>query len=92
MGDDGSESIEVRRKRLRYRSWNRGLKETDLILGRFADRHLLGFDAWHLDRYEALLEESDPDIFAWVARREPLPERHDNAVLKLLLKFKFYDQ
>ena len=37
----------VRRKRLRYRSWHRGMKEMDLILGRFADRALATMTAEH---------------------------------------------
>ena len=34
------ETHENRLKRLRLRSWRRGMKEMDLILGRFADREL----------------------------------------------------
>lgn len=83
--------LESKRKRLRYRSWNRGMKETDLLLGRFADRHLDSFDARQLARYEALLRESDPDILAWIAGREAPPAEHDNDVTKLLLDFKYYE-
>ena len=32
--------LERRRKRLRYGSWHRGMREVDLVLGRFADAHL----------------------------------------------------
>ncbi len=83
--------LESKRKRLRYRSCNRGMKETDLLLGRFADRHLASFDARQLARYEALLRESDPDILAWIAGRETPPVEHDNDVTKLLLDFKYYE-
>ena len=69
------ENLAVRRKRLRFRSWHRGLKEVDLILGRFADRHLDSLSAAELDRFEALLEASDIDIYAWYAgTREPPAE------------------
>ena len=46
-------SPEIRRKRLSFRSWHRGTRESDLILGRFADAHLATFDDGQLDRYEA---------------------------------------
>jgi antitoxin CptB len=82
-------STEVRRKRLTFRSWHRGTRETDLLLGSFADRHLPGFDEGQLDRYEELLRNSDPDIYNWVSRREPVPPEHDSDVMRLLLDFNF---
>lgn len=60
---------DTRIKRLRMRSWRRGTKEMDLILGPFADSHAAGLDGAMLDRYEALLEENDQDLFAWVLAR-----------------------
>ncbi len=74
-----TDPLVVRRKRLRFRSWHRGTKEADLMLGGFADRHLDGFTAPELDLFEALLNYSDPDLYAWVGGREPVPNelRHD---------------
>lgn len=80
-------SSEIRRKRLLFRSWHRGTRESDLILGRFADEHLAGFDEAQLDRYEALLDCSDPDIFDWVCGRAAPPPEYDHDVTRLLLAF-----
>jgi antitoxin CptB len=63
------------------------MRESDLILGRFADIHLAGFDAAQLDRYEALLDCADADIFNWVAGRTAPPPEHDHDVTRLLLSF-----
>ena len=60
---------ENRLKRLRMRSWRRGIKEMDLILGPFADEALEGFDAPALDVFEALLAENDHDLYQWVTSR-----------------------
>jgi antitoxin CptB len=30
------------------------------------------------------LENSDPDLYAWLTRREPTPSEHDNDVMALL--------
>lgn len=79
----------LRSKRLLFRSWHRGTREGDLILGRFAEAHLARFDAVQLDRYEALLECSDADIFDWVAGRAPPPPAHDHDVTRLLLAFRY---
>ena len=66
---------EARLKRLRIRSWRRGIKEMDLLLGPFADAHLAQMPPAELDLYEALLEESDHDLYAWASRRAAVPER-----------------
>src|ERR1700680_2843343 len=66
---------DTRRKRLLFRSWHRGTREADLILGSFAEANLAGFDDGQLDRYEALLNVPDPDLFDWiVGRADPPPE------------------
>ena len=68
-----AEDRETRLKRLRMRSWRRGTKEMDLVLGGFADRALDGLDPAALDLYEALLSENDHDLYAWVSGRETPP-------------------
>lgn len=60
---------ESRLKRLRMRSWRRGTKEMDLILGPFADEALAGLDAPMLDAFESLLSENDHDLYQWVTAR-----------------------
>ena len=81
---------EVQRRRLHFRSWHRGTREADLMLGRFADAHLAGFTADQLDRYAALLEECDPDIYDWLTDRAPVPETIESDVFKLLKNFKYF--
>ena len=61
-----SESRDIRLRRLRIRSWRRGTREMDLILGPYADEALAALDGAALDAYEALLEQPDPDLYAWV--------------------------
>lgn len=80
-----SEDLEVRRKRLAFRAWHRGTKETDLILGRFADRYLAELDGEELDQFEALLERSDPELFYWVAGLAEPPDEVCGRVMDLLL-------
>ena len=82
-----SEPITVRRKRLIYRSRYRGVLESDLLLGQFADRYVATMDDVQLDRYEALLEESDTDLIAWIAGRAPAPARHDHVLLRRIRSF-----
>lgn len=80
-------NISIKRKRLIFRSWHRGTREIDLMLGGFADAHLPQFDARQLALYECFLNNSDPDIFNWITGQEPVPPSQENDVVALLLKF-----
>ena len=82
-----ADPIEIERKRLRFRSWHRGTREADLLLGRFADAHLDALDAEGLRGFAALLERADPDIFDWLTGRCPVPRELDNEVFGLLRRF-----
>ena len=55
------------------RSWRRGIKEMDLILGRFADSALADLSSDELALYGALLEENDQDLYDWVSGRATPP-------------------
>ena len=82
-------ALDIRRKRLLFRSWHRGTKETDLLLGSFAEEHLAEMSEAQLACYEALLQENDAVLFDWITgRRAPPPER-DSDVLRLLMDFRF---
>ncbi len=71
----------VRLRRLRYRSWHRGCKETDLILGPFSDNGLETLS--DLDLYEKLLDEDDADIWEWIIGKTQTPDEY-TALLELL--------
>lgn len=66
--------MDDRRKKLRMRSWRRGMKEMDLILGPFADQNLPSFSEAELDSFEALLNENDQDFYLWVTGAQPCPD------------------
>jgi antitoxin CptB len=78
---------DIQRRRLRFRSAHRGNKELDLILERFAACHLNNLTPAQLDRYEQILEISDPDLYNWLAGLAPVPADRRSDVLDLLLKF-----
>jgi antitoxin CptB len=83
------EATEIRRKRLFYQSSHRGTKESDLLLGAFAAAHLAALTPGQLDRYEAMLSESDQDLFDWIAHRATPPAEKRSDVLALLLSFRY---
>lgn len=66
---------EIRLKRLKIRSWRRGIKEMDLILGSFCDGELAGLAADEVALYEEMLSENDQDLYQWVSGQAPAPAR-----------------
>ncbi len=84
-----TDALEARRKRLRYRSAYTGTKETDLLLGAFAARHLESLSESDLDDYEALLKIEDPRLYTWITGREAPPDEYDTPVLRMIQDFDF---
>ncbi|MCG6882608.1 MAG: succinate dehydrogenase assembly factor 2 [Silicimonas sp.] len=75
---------ERRLKRLAMRSWRRGTKEMDLVLGRFWDTHGAALDDETLDLYEDLLSENDQELYTWVSGQVTPPQRFADLVRRLL--------
>ncbi|HMF05857.1 MAG TPA: succinate dehydrogenase assembly factor 2 [Methylocella sp.] len=76
-----------RRRRILFRSWHRGMREVDLILGRFADAEIANLCESELDDYERLLEAADLDIFNWITGEAIPPAVYDTPVLRKIRNF-----
>ena len=77
----------MRRRKLLFRAWRRGVREMDLIVGRFADVYIDKFDETALDDFERLIEVPNSDLYAWVTGDQTAPAEHDSAVLRELIGF-----
>ncbi len=77
------EGNDIRVKRLAMRSMRRGIKEMDLILSAYAGEKLSGMAEAELDLYEALLEESDHDLYRWVSGQDHAPDRFAGLIAEI---------
>ena len=77
------ETDEARLKRMRMRSWRRGTKEMDLVLGPYADAKLAGMTAAGLDGFDSVLEENDQDLMAWMLGQKTPPLAHAGLIAVL---------
>lgn len=84
-----SDGLDGRRKRLLFRSWHRGMREMDLVLGRFADAQIAALSDQDLDEYERWLEVPDLTIFNWVNGSQPTPAEFDTALFRRLREFHY---
>jgi len=67
------------------------MKETDLLLGGFANKYVKGFTSDELDIYESLLEAGDPNIYVWAVGREDVPPEFQTNVMTLLQEYSQID-
>ena len=85
-----SDDLETARKRVIFRSHHSGMKENNLLIGAFADRHVPAMSADDLAWFERLLLNTDDiDLHYWMVGRVPVPpELADHPVMRLLTSFR----
>lgn len=69
---------DIHLKRLMLRSWRRGMKEMDIILGRYADAKLGTLNLEECTLYEEMMEENDQLLYLWITKKdaEDVPEKY----------------
>jgi antitoxin CptB len=77
------ETNEARLKRMSMRSWRRGTKEMDLILGPYADAHLAQMPDAELAIYDRLLEENDTDLLPMILGQQATPDYLTEIIAKI---------
>jgi antitoxin CptB len=82
-----SDGLDVRRRKLLFRSWHRGMREVDLIMGRFADVTIEQLTANELAEFEQMLEVPDRELLAWVTGEADVPADFDTALFRRLRDF-----
>ncbi|GIK82363.1 MAG: hypothetical protein BroJett024_34680 [Alphaproteobacteria bacterium] len=82
-----SEGLDVRRRKLLFRCWHRGIREMDLIMGRFADAAIADLSERELDELEHLLDVPDQELYGWVNGERVPPEEARSGLLTRLCDF-----
>jgi len=82
-----SKGLDSRRRKLLFRAWHRGMREMDLIMGRFADATIERLAAAELRDFEHLMEVPDPEVLAWIIGEAEVPPTYDTALFRLLRDF-----
>jgi antitoxin CptB len=82
-----SADLDVRRRRVLFRAWHRGIREMDILMGRFADAEIGTMPETDLDAFERLIEVPDPDLLRWITGEDEAPSNYDTAVFRRLKTF-----
>ncbi len=82
-----SEGLDARRRRLLFRAWHRGMREVDLITGRFADAHIATLSETEVDEFERLMDVAEPDLLNWVMGAVATPAEFDTPLFRRMSAF-----
>jgi antitoxin CptB len=82
-----SDGLDERRRKLLFRSWHRGTREMDLVMGRFADAWLVRLSEAELGEFEGLIDVPDPQLYDWVCGAAEPSAEYDTAVLRRMRAF-----
>ena len=86
-----SADLDVRRRRNLFRAWHRGIREMDLIMGRFTDTAIGTMSDAELDDFERLIEAPDRDLFRWITGEDETPPNYDTTIFRRVKAFHTHD-
>ena len=72
----------MKNKALRWRQ-RRGMKELDVLLERYYNRHYESASAADKAAFDRLLDREDPEIWLWVVSQEAPPAEFVNVIAAL---------
>ena len=70
-------------KKILYRSLHRGCKETDILLGKFAEARLDKLSEKDFALYDDFIQEDDAEIYDWLLSTTPAKEEYRQLVLMI---------
>ena len=82
-----NQGIDAQRRRLLFRAWHRGMREMDLIMGRFVDSSIGKLSADELIEFERLLEVPDRELLAWITGEADVHANFDGPLFRRLRDF-----
>ncbi|MCQ8186220.1 FAD assembly factor SdhE [Parvularcula maris] len=82
-----SEELSDEKKRLLYRAKYRGFKEADIVVGKFAEKHLAGLSEEETEEFRLLLEVPDQELYGWIIGRAEAPDNYKGPVLEKMQAF-----
>jgi antitoxin CptB len=84
-----SEGLDPRRRKLLFMCWHRGIREMDLIMGRFADEHIDQLSDQEIGDIERLAEQPDQTLLGWFTGEFETPAEFDTPVFRKMRDFHF---
>ncbi|WP_108791057.1 succinate dehydrogenase assembly factor 2 [Erythrobacter sp. Alg231-14] len=84
-------TLETRLARAKFRSWHRGTREADYMIGGFFDRYHATWGDAEMNWFEDLLAEDDVDIMAWGLQTQDVPPKFQGELIEKMQKLDYVD-
>lgn len=81
---ENNQERQTRIKRLKYRANHRGIKEMDIVIGRFANEKLDTLSPKDMDLFEKLMSEHDRDLIIWFTGEQEFPDDDTRAMFEMV--------
>merc|ERR1712000_298357 len=85
--NDSEEQLALDKKRILWASIKRGMRENELILGRFARANLKSMSRKELDQFAHILQQHDQFLNNWLLKKEPIPDELNTEMWKRIVAF-----
>jgi antitoxin CptB len=82
-----SEGLDPRRRKLLFMCWHRGIREMDLIMGRFADENIDRLNENEVSELERLSEQPDQQLLGWFTGEFATPSEYDTPLFRKMRDF-----
>ncbi|WP_019223551.1 succinate dehydrogenase assembly factor 2 [Bartonella rattaustraliani] len=79
--------LDVRRRRLVFRAWHRGIREMDIILGQYVDAHIVGMSDKMISELEYVMSFDDRDLLTWVTGEILPPSEIDGPLFRDIVNY-----
>ncbi|KQN09590.1 hypothetical protein ASE85_01130 [Sphingobium sp. Leaf26] len=76
-------------RRLKFRAWHRGTRESDYTVGGFFERYHAQWNDEEIAWFERFMEEQDADIIGWALGTIPVPDEWKGPMMDKFLKLDF---
>ncbi|WP_455482496.1 FAD assembly factor SdhE [Bartonella sp. B35(2025)] len=81
------DQLDVRRRRLVFRAWHRGIREMDLILGYYVDAHIVKMNDTTISNLEYIMSFDDHELLTWITGEISPPPEVDNSLFRDVVNY-----
>ncbi|WP_208435850.1 succinate dehydrogenase assembly factor 2 [Bartonella phoceensis] len=79
--------LDMRRRRLVFRAWHRGIREMDLIFGHYVDAHISEMNDTTVSELEYIMSFDDRDLLTWVTGEVSPPPEIDGPLFRDIINY-----
>ncbi|WP_273754202.1 MULTISPECIES: succinate dehydrogenase assembly factor 2 [unclassified Bartonella] len=82
--------LDIRRRRLIFRAWHRGIREMDLIFGHYVNANITSMNDKTLSEFEYIMSFDDRDLLTWITGEMSPPPEIDSPLFRDIINYRNY--